>query len=81
MGIWDALKLNVAVTPLINYLKRYLPCGRVGVAWLVNHFWLEDLSGLLCDALPEELVVDLDAGNVALVAWDDGSLALIWALQ
>ena len=75
------MKLRAAVTDQINYLRRHLPCGRVGVAWLVNDLWLEDLSGLLCDALAKELIVDLDARDIALVAWDDGCLTLIWALH
>jgi len=53
---------------------RVKSCGRVVVLDLVDDLGLEDVAGLLGDALADELVVDLDIGDIALVAWDDSSL-------
>ena len=59
----------------------YLPCGGEIVLGFVEHFLAEDFARLLSNALTEVLIVDLDARDVALVAWDDGCLTLIWALH
>ena len=51
-------------------LIAYLPCGGEIVLGFVEHLLPEDLARLLSDALAEVLVVDLDAGDVTLVAWN-----------
>ena len=52
-------------------MSVHLPCGGEVVRRCVNDFWLEDVAGLLRHPLAEILVVDLDLGHVAGVAWDD----------
>jgi len=54
--------------------------SRVVVSSDVNDFFLKNVTRLLCDALSEVLVVDLDAGDVALVAGNDSGLLLPRAL-
>lgn len=58
-----------------------LPCGAEVVLRGVDDLGLEDVAGLLGGALAQELVVNLDAGHVALVAGDYGRLLLSWALH
>ena len=75
------MKLNTAVTASINCLIGNLPCGSEGVAWFINNGWLEDFSSLLCDTLSKELVVDFDARDITLVAWDHCGFAFVGALS
>ena len=48
----------------------YLPCGGEVVLLLIDDLLLEDITSLLSGTLAQEVVVDLDVGDVSLVAWD-----------
>ena len=78
-GINLALKLGNKIETVSKKMKAtdndlklivYLPCGGEIVLGFVEHFLAEDFARLLSDALTEVLIVDLDAGNVTLVAWN-----------
>ena len=53
---------------------RNLPCGGEGISVSVDKILLEDITGLLSDALTQVLVVDLDTGHVTGVARDHSRL-------
>ena len=66
-----------------NRLQRSgdLPSGGERVASDVDDILSEDVARLLGHALAQVLVVDLDAGHIARISWDDGRLLLSRALH
>ena len=61
--------------------KADLPGGGEVVGGGVDDLGLKDVAGLLSDPLTKILVVDLDFGNVAGVAGDDGGVTSLGTLD
>lgn len=57
-----------------------LPCGGEAVVSLIDDVFSENFTGLFCDTLSKELVVDLYAWDVTLVAWNNRVVPHSWSL-